>query len=218
MKKINDKDLLLIVGGATTLSGTILNQLNKLISILVDSGKSLGSSIGSAAATTATNVGSSVATAAKEHSELAGLKAEINVIEKELDASYVMIGRKYVEYVIESGEMPSIDITDILKMIDPKMTRKQELQEKVIELEKRIKEQDALRDKQAAEAEYIAGKEKLDKALAMGVLDQADYDVKLSALQKKRDNFEIMRKLEQQVQMGIITEEEKNAKLFEILN
>lgn len=45
MKKINDKDLLLIVGGTTTLSGTILNQLNKLISILVDSGKSLGSSI-----------------------------------------------------------------------------------------------------------------------------------------------------------------------------
>lgn len=185
---------------------------------VVKAGKNLGSSIGSAAATTATNVGSSVATAAKEHSELAGLKAEINVIEKELDASYVMIGRKYVDYVIESGEMPGIDITDILKMIDPKMTRKQELQEKVIELEKRIKEQDALRDKQAAEAEYIAGKEKLDKALAMGVLDQADYDVKLSALQKKRDNFEIMRKLDQQVQMGIITEEEKNAKLFEILN
>lgn len=45
MKKINDKDLLLIVGGASTLSGTILNQLNKLVSILVDSGKSLGSSI-----------------------------------------------------------------------------------------------------------------------------------------------------------------------------
>ena len=45
MKKINDKDLLLIVGGASTLSGTILNQLNKIISILVDSGKSLGSSI-----------------------------------------------------------------------------------------------------------------------------------------------------------------------------
>ncbi len=184
---------------------------------VVKAGKNLGSSIGSAAATTATNVGSSVATAAKEHSELAGLKAEINVIEKELEASYVMIGRKYVEYVIESGEMPGIDITDILKMLDPKMTRKQELQEKVIELEKRIKEQDALRDKQAAEAEYIAGKEKLDKALAMNVLDKADYDEKLSVLQKKRDNFEIMRKLEQQVQMGIITEEEKNAKLSAIL-
>ena len=129
-----------------------------------------------------------------------------------------MIGRKYVDYVISSGEMPGIDISDILKMIDPKLTRKKELQDKVIELEKRIKEQDALRDKQAAEAEFISGKEKLDKALAMGVLEQADYDVKLSALQKKLDNFEIMRKLDQQVEMGIITEEEKNAKLFEILN
>ena len=160
---------------------------------VVKAGKNLGSSIGSVAAATATNVGSTVATAAKEHSELAGLKSEINVIEKELDASYVMIGRKYVDYVISSGEMPGIDISDILKMIDPKLTRKKELQDKVIELEKRIKEQDALRDKQAAEAEFISGKEKLD-------------------------NFEIMRKLDQQVEMGIITEEEKNAKLFEILN
>lgn len=34
-----------IVGGSTTLSGTILNQLNKLIDILVDSGRTLGTSI-----------------------------------------------------------------------------------------------------------------------------------------------------------------------------
>lgn len=86
------------------------------------------------------------------------------------------------------------------------------------EPEKRIKEKDALRDKQAAEQEYIDGKEKLDKALAMGVLEQADYDVKLAALAKKRDNFEIMRKPDQQVELGIITVEEKNAKLYEILN
>ena len=45
MKKINDENQMLIIGGATTLSGTILNQLNKLVSILVDAGKSLGSSI-----------------------------------------------------------------------------------------------------------------------------------------------------------------------------
>lgn len=117
-----------------------------------------------------------------------------------------------------SGEMPVIDISDILRMMDPKIERKNELQKQIIELEKRIKEKDALRDKQAAEQEYIDGKEKLDKALAMGVLEQADYDVKLAALAKKRDNFEIMRKLDQQVELGIITVEEKNAKLYEILN
>ncbi len=52
----------------------------------------------------------------------------------------------------------------------------------------------------------------------MGVPEQADYDVKLAALAKKRDNFEIMRKPDQQVELGIITVEEKNAKLYEILN
>ena len=129
-----------------------------------------------------------------------------------------MIGRKYVDFVISSGEMPGIDVSDILKMMEPKVERKQELEAKIIELEKRIKEKDELRGKQAAEQEFLAGKEKLDKALAMGVLDQTDYDVKLAELTKVRDNYEVIRKLNQQVQMGIITEEEKNAKLFEILN
>ena len=181
-------------------------------------GKNLASSTGQAVGKAAVSVGSSAATTAKEQGELAGLKAEITVIEKELDASYSMIGKKYVDYVAVSGEMPGIDVSDILKMMDPKLERKQELQAKIIELEKRIKEKDLLRDKQAAEQEYIAGKEKLDKALAMGVLDQSDYDQKLAELAKKRDNFEIMRKLDQQVQMGIITEEEKNAKLYKLLN
>jgi hypothetical protein len=181
-------------------------------------GKTAASSAGNALGSAATSIGSSAVNTAKEQGELAGLKSEINVIEKELDASYIMIGRKFVDYVIESGEMPGIDVSDILKMLEPKLERKQELQQKIIELEKRIKEKDALRDKQAAEEEYLAGKEKLDKALAMGVIEQSDYDEKIAALAKKRDNFEIMRKLDQQVQMGIITEEEKNAKLFEILN
>lgn len=45
MKEIEEKKQILIVGGYTTLSGTILNQLNKLIDILVDSGRTLGTSI-----------------------------------------------------------------------------------------------------------------------------------------------------------------------------
>ena len=45
MKEIAEKKQMAIVGGSTTLSGTILNQLNKLIDILVDSGRTLGTSI-----------------------------------------------------------------------------------------------------------------------------------------------------------------------------
>ncbi len=185
---------------------------------VVKTGKSVATSAGNAVASTAVSVGSSAVTATKEQSELAGLKSEINVIEKELDASYVMIGRKFIDYVLETKEMPGIDVSDILSMLEPKLERKSELQAKIIELEKRIKEKDAIRDKQVAESEYLTGKEKLDKALAMSVIDQAEYDEKVAVLKKKYDNFSQIRRLEQQRDMGIITEEEMNAKLFDLLN
>lgn len=177
-----------------------------------------GKNIGNAATSVATSVGSSAMTSAKEQTELTGLKAEVNVIEKELDASYALIGKRYVDYVVASGEMPGIDVSDLLKLMDPKLERKQELEQKIIELEKKIKEQGVLREKQQAQAEFDAEKSKLDKALGMGILDQVDYDSKVAVLQKKLDNFEIIRKLDQQVDMGIITKEEKEAKLFEIFN
>lgn len=171
-----------------------------------------------AAADKVGDVASSVANAAKEQAELASLKAEINVVDRELNASYSLVGKKYVEYVIATQEMPGIDVSDILKWIDPKVTRKKELEEEIIVVEKRNKEQKLLREKQQAEQEYIEEKEKLDKALAMEIIDEEIYNTKLSAQKKKLDNFEEIRKLELQVDMGIITEEEKNAKLFEILN
>lgn len=170
------------------------------------------------AADKAADVASTVATAAKEQAELVSLKSEINVIDKELNSSYSMVGKKFVEYVVATQEMPGIDVSDILKWIDPKVTRKKELEEEIIVVEKRNKEQKLLREKQQAEQEYIEEKEKLDKALAMEIIDKEIYDTKLSVHKKKLENFEEIRKLELQVDMGIITEEEKNAKLFEILN
>lgn len=164
------------------------------------------------------DVASSVATVAKEQTELATLKSEINVIDRELNASYSMVGKKYVDYVISTQEMPGIDVSDILKWIDPKVTRKKELEEEIVVVEKRNKEQKLLREKQQAEEDYINEKEKLDKALAMEIIDEEIYNSKLLVHKKKLDNFEAIRKLELQVDMGIITEEEKNARLFEILN
>lgn len=65
---------------------------------------------------------------------------QINVIEQELDAAYVQIGKKYVDYVVKTGDMGNLDIADLLTMMDPKLTRKQELEEQLIELEKRMKQ------------------------------------------------------------------------------
>lgn len=176
------------------------------------------SNIGNSVLKTATNVGSGAAVTAQEQTELVALKSQINVIEQELNSSYVQIGRKYVEYVIQSGEMPGIDVSDILKLIDPKMTKKQELEKKIIELEKEIKQKNVLREKQQAEEEYLAEKSKLDKALGMDVISQDEYDIKLAIARKKVDNFEAIRKIEQQADMGLITKEEKAQKIEALLN
>ncbi|MBQ6530262.1 MAG: hypothetical protein IJI39_05010 [Clostridia bacterium] len=174
--------------------------------------------VGKSVAKSATNVGSSASVAAQEQSELIALKSQINVIDQELNSSYIQIGRKYVDYVVESGDMPGIDVSDILKLIDPKLTKKQELEKKIVELEKEIKSKNVLREKQQAEEEFLAEKSKLDKALAMDVITQDDYDVKLAIARKKVDNFELIRKIEQQAEMGLITKEEKAQKIEQLLN
>lgn len=176
------------------------------------------SNIGDSVIKTVANVGSNVSVATQEQNELIALKTQINVIDQELDSSYIQIGRKYVDYVVESGDMPGIDVSDILKLIDPKLTKKQELEKQIIELEKEIKAKTVLREKQQAEEEFLAEKSKLDKALAMDIITQDDYDIKLAAAKKKVDNFELIRKIEQQADMGLITNEEKAQKIAELLN
>jgi hypothetical protein len=173
----------------------------------------VATNIGKSAVSTAANVGSSVGVAAQDQSELAALKMQVNVIEQELEASYSQIGRKYVEYVIASGEMPGIDVSDLLKLMDPKLTQKAELEAKIIALEKKIKDNAVLREKQAAEAEFLAEKAKLDKALGMDVLSQEEYDEKIRVARLKVDNFEAIRRVEQQYDMKLITREERDAKL-----
>lgn len=185
---------------------------------LFDKVAKTASNIGGSVAKTAANVGSSASVAIQEQNELMALKTQINVIDQELNSSYVQIGRKYVDYVIESGDMPGIDVSDILKLIDPKLTKKMELEKQIIELEKEIKAKNVLREKQQAEEEFLAEKSKLDKALTMEIITQDDYDIKLAIARKKVDNFEMIRKIEQQAEMGLITKEEKAQKIEQLLN
>ena len=180
---------------------------------LFDKVTKTASAVGKSTLNTASKVGSNVGVAAQDQSELASLKMQVNVIDQELDASYVQIGRKYVDYVIKSGEMPGIDISDLLKLMDPKMTQKQELQQQIIELEKKIKDSAVLREKQAVEEEFLKEKDKLDRALAMDVLSQADYEAKLISAKKKVENFEEIRRVEKQYDMKLISKEERDDRI-----
>lgn len=178
-----------------------------------NSAANVGSAVGKSVSKTATNIGSNAVVATQEQTELAALKSQINVIDQELDAAYVQVGRKYVDYVIASGEMPGVDVSDILKLMDPKLTKKQEIEQKIIQLEKEIKQKGVMREKAAAEEEYLAEKQKLDKALGMDLLSQEEYDEKLAKAHKKVENFEAIRRAKQQAEMGLITAEELAEKL-----
>lgn len=175
-------------------------------------------SIGNSVANSAAKVGSNVVVTSKEQSELISLKSQINVINQELNAAYAQIGRKYVDYVIETSEMPGIDVSDVLKLMDPKLEKKQELEAEIIRVEKEIKSKNVLREKQQAEADFLKEKEKLDKALAMDLLTQKEYEAKIAFARLRVDNFEAIRKIEQQAEMGLITPAEKQQKLSELLS
>lgn len=165
----------------------------------------------------AKSIGSSIYSASKEQSELAGMKVQKSVIENRLEESYSKIGKRYVEYINASDACEAFDISDILEIMQPDLDKLSEIITTLQEKEVEAKKEEAEKRQRKALAEYEAQKAKLDKALEMEIIDQAEYEAKLSIVQKKYDNYEQLRKIDMQLQMDIITEEEYAEKVNNIL-
>lgn len=169
-------------------------------------------------AKTATSIANNIATANMENEKVRRIASEIDSLNSEINSAYTQIGRKYVEYVVETSEMPGIDVSDILGMLDPKMTRKAELDLELIEIRKRLKDQMILQEKNKLQEAFLVEKEKLDKALAMEVITQDEYDAKINSHKKRIDNFDDIKKIEQQYELEIISREEMNMKIEKLMN
>ena len=107
----------------------------------------------------ATNAFSTVVISSQDNTKINLIKTELTEINVELDATYSLIGKKYVEYVSESDEMPGIDIKDLLKIMEPKLEKKNEFETQLIALEKKIKEQVITQEKERFENEFKHQKE-----------------------------------------------------------
>lgn len=166
----------------------------------------------------ATDLMNSVSTEVKEQDNKARINREMGAIDTEIDAAYTQIGRKYVEYYIQNQESTGLDVSDLLKMLEPKLARKAELNAELIEIEKRVKDMALLKEKNKLEAEFTAEKEKLDRALAMDVITQGEYDQKVTQHSKRIELFDEIKNIEQQFDFGIITAEEKEIKINSLLN
>lgn len=266
--------------------------------------------VGENIAASANNVKTVVETSVQDTMEITGLKRQIRELEKEMDAQYLQIGKKYAEFVAdmddaepetaeneaaeaetteatESSEVidevkeeaidevkaeaaaetvdeakeeaadetidevkaedtaetideekevseepaedkvaeesdedeePVFDVSDFLTIIKQGQAKKKELENQLAEVEKRAKQNTLLREKTKAEESFEQEKGVLDKALAMEIISKEEYEQKLNIARKKVENFEEIKKIEQQFEMGIITKEEKDEKINAILN
>lgn len=266
--------------------------------------------VGENIAASANNVKTVVETSVQDTMEITGLKRQIRELEKEMDAQYLQIGKKYAEFVAdmddaepetaeneaaeaetteatESSEVidevkeeaidevkaeaaaetvdeakeeaaaetidevkaedtaetideekevseepaedkvaeesdedeePVFDVSDFLTIIKQDQAKKKELENQLAEVEKRAKQNTLLREKTKAEESFEQEKDVLDKALAMEIISKEEYEQKLNIAKKKVENFEEIKKIEQQFEMGIITKEEKDEKINAILN
>ena len=261
--------------------------------------------VGENIAASANNVKTVVETSVQDTMEITGLKRQIRELEKEMDAQYLQIGKKYAEFVAdmddaepetaeneaaeaetteatESSEVidevkeeaidevkaeaaaetvdeakeeaaaetidevkaedtaetideekevseepaedkvaeesdedeePVFDVSDFLTIIKQDQAKKKELENQLAEVEKRAKQNTLLREKTKAEESFEQEKGVLDKALAMEIISKEEYEQKLNIAKKKVENFEEIKKIEQQFEMGIITKEEKDEKI-----
>ena len=237
--------------------------------------------VGENIAASANNVKTVVETSVQDTMEITGLKRQIRELEKEMDAQYLQIGKKYAEFVADmddaepetaeneaaeaetvdeakeeapaetidevkaedtaetideekevseepaedkvaeesdEDEEPVFDVSDFLTIIKQDQAKKKELENQLAEVEKRAKQNTLLREKTKAEESFEQEKGVLDKALAMEIISKEEYEQKLNIARKKVENFEEIKKIEQQFEMGIITKEEKDEKINVILN
>lgn len=247
--------------------------------------------VGENIAASANNVKTVVETSVQDTMEITSLKRQIRELDKEMDAQYLQIGKKYAEFVAnmddaepetaeapaevideakeespaeaidedkaeetaeaideekaeetaeaidevkaeaseepeedevteesDEDEEPVFDVSDFLTIIRQDQAKKKELENQLAEVEKRAKQNALIREKTKAEEAFEQEKGVLDKALDMEILSKEEYEQKLNIARKKVENFEEIKKIEQQFEMGIITKEEKDEKINALLN
>lgn len=165
----------------------------------------------------AKSVGTSIYNSTKEQSEIAGLNVQITAIQRKLEGYYTEIGKRYVEYVTKCEDSEMFQVDDLLEEMKPELERLEELQSSLKEKKENAKRYNVERMQKKAEEEFQDAKQRLDRALDMDIITEAEYHEKLAFAKKKYDSYEMLNKIDLQYEMGIITKEEQKAKRDAIL-
>ena len=136
--------------------------------------------------------------------------------QKQLDSMYLDYAKNNADQV--SGKTAAYDAEAGMQAICQVRDEIAQLEDRIVQIDKKIINERIVSEKLQAMQQFDAEIAKLDKALTMEVMTQAEYDEKRAVLQRRVDNFEAVKRIEIQQEMGVISREEKEqkiAKLFE---
>ncbi|MCB2295215.1 hypothetical protein LGK95_17160 [Clostridium algoriphilum] len=164
----------------------------------------------------ATNAFCTVVVSSQDDAKINDIKTELTAIDGELDVAYKQIGEKYFKYISETKESPVIEVEDILNLMEPKQEKRNEMKAQLAELEKKVKDQVILQEKEKFENEFKRQKDALDRAKSIDVISEDEYNSKLKEYTKKLENFQAIRNVKKQYELGIISYNELQMKLREL--
>ena len=176
---------------------------------LFRTGKTLGKNIGGAFGDAANRTGVS----AKIAIQISTLEMEQKKLEKEYDDLCLTVGKKYIEYLIETQNEPEIDLSSEIRRLDPNLKRREEIENEIAALKVSEIQNQSTEEFNNVQQEYFTQKKKLDQALRGGIITQDEYDEKLSVYKSQVENFDEIQRIKAQYDMGIIKKDEMKKKL-----
>ena len=184
---------------------------------LFDKAAKVAQDVGETVINSAKSVGDYLKFTNSEQRDYAGLKVQLNKVDKELESFYAEIGKRYVDYVNAPASPDAFNVDDIITQMEPLLSLKAETELKISEKEQAIRDAEKEKARAKAQERFEAESKRLENALAMDILTVDEYNEKIAVAKKKYQYYDILRKYEMQFNMQIITKEEYEAKVNELL-
>ena len=125
----------------------------------------------------------------------------------------MIVGKKYIEYLMVMDKEPEVDLDAEIRRILPNVKRREEIEDEIAELKASEMQNQFTEEFNAVQQEYFMQKRKLDQALRGGIINQSEYNAKISAYKSRVENFEEIRRIRAQYDMDIISKDEMKRKL-----
>lgn len=179
---------------------TIFNDgLNEIMKVVTDTSKNLSNVI-------------------KAQEEINLLERELQENSKELECLYAQLGEVYYKNLSKTEEEENVfEIDEILPLIKEKVDNEIKIRENIVKAENNLKDIKKSIERQKLEDEFNKKKEKLDNALKENIINQEEYDEKLASYQHKLDLSDEIIRINEQYNLGIINEEERDLKIENLL-